>query len=110
MYIKKLSIAFLTLSIFGFCSSAFADDYAVSDSNFSLGVQAGYGKPDYGNQNNVPNSNFLPITSNETGGGISGRIYAAYQFNPYAGLEAGYSIFLIILLMIERIQQEIISM
>lgn len=78
---------------------------------FYAGVQAGWGQTNYnqedvldqvvtneGNPSNqdlpqVSSSNNVVLSSEVNDTGISGRIFAGYQFNPYFAVEAGYTQF-----------------
>lgn len=80
MRIKTFTAIVLAASTIGLCSAAYADQ------GFYVGGQAGYGSADYGSAASIG-------ASTKTDDGIAGRIYAGYQFNPFFGLETGYTQF-----------------
>lgn len=78
--LSALSITILAISALGLCSTAYAKS---CNSGIYIGGQFGYGQTNYG----------LSGTRNSTQDGEAGRAYVGYQFNPYFGLETGYSVF-----------------
>lgn len=108
MFKKSLLIA----SVFG--AGAVVSGIALADSGMSstyckpgfyAGVQAGWGQTNYNNEDvlsevvtNVGNYGqyyaYVPVAGAEINDtGISGRLFAGYQFNPYFAVEAGYTQF-----------------
>ncbi len=92
MNIKPLTIAAIAAGALTVCSMAYADQFnnGFIPAGFYAGLQGGYGETDYGD-------NFLHAFNAANGSvdedGIAGRGYVGYQFNPYIGVESGYTRF-----------------
>jgi len=105
MFKKSLLVASV-LGVGGVASGIALADTGMSSTyckpGFYAGIQAGRGDTFY-NQADVLSEavtysgyyghNVVPGSADVDSVGISGRIYAGYQFNPYFALEAGYTQF-----------------
>jgi opacity protein-like surface antigen len=91
MFSKKILIsALVSLSAGCAVSSVFASGF-IQDAGPYVGAQGGLARAYYGNDFKNTVEKFP--THDVTEGGFGGRLYAGWSFNPYLGIEGGYTQF-----------------